>query len=83
MEMFQFCIQLNIFDEENNNIISGNLFWYENDVKSKLIKIKRIGPMPHNGYRPFNVTLLKSNFKDIKIFSIKPGIKRYLESLNS
>ena len=51
--------------------------------KSKLIKIKRIGPMPHNGYRPFNVTLLKSNFKDIKMFSIKSGIKRYLESLNS
>jgi len=51
--------------------------------KSKLIKIKRIGPMPHNGYRPFNVTLLKSNFKNIKMFSIKSGIKRYLESLNS
>ena len=49
---------------------------------SKLFKIKRIGPMPHNGYRPFNINLLKNNFKNIKIFSINSGIKKYLESFN-
>ena len=47
---------------------------------SKLFKIKRVGPMPHNGYRPFNIHLLKNNFKNIKIFSIDSGIKKYLES---
>ena len=74
------------------NLATGNVYSFKylaeqminfSKSKSKLIKIKRIGPMPHNGYRPFNVTLLKSNFKDIKMFSIKTGIKRYLESLKS
>ena len=49
---------------------------------SQIIKQKRIGPMPHNGYRPFNINLLKNNFKNIKIFSINSGIKKYLESFN-
>ena len=49
--------------------------------KSKLIKIKRKGPMPHNGYRPFNINLIKSNFKNIKMFSIENGIKKYLENI--
>ena len=47
---------------------------------SKIIKTKRIGPMPHNGYRPFNIKLLKKNFKEIKISSIDLGIKKYLEN---
>ena len=49
--------------------------------KSKLIKIKRKGPMPHNGYRPFNINLIKNNFKNIKMFSIEKGIKKYLENI--
>ena len=49
--------------------------------KSKLIKIKRKGPMPHNGYRPFNINLIKNNFKNIKMFSIENGIKKYLENI--
>jgi len=48
--------------------------------KSKLIKIKRKGPMPHNGYRPFNINLIKNNFKNVKMFSIDNGIKKYLEN---
>lgn len=51
--------------------------------KSKLIKIKRTGPMPHNGYRPFNIQLLKDNFKDIKMTPITLGIKKYLTELRS
>ena len=51
--------------------------------KSKLIKIKRMGPMPHNGYRPFNIQLLKDNFKDIKMTPITLGIKKYLTELRS
>ena len=49
--------------------------------KSKLIKIKRKGPMPHNGYRPFNINLIKNNFKNMKMFSIENGIKKYLENI--
>lgn len=48
--------------------------------KSKLKKIKRKGPMPHNGYRPFNINLIKNNFKNVKMFSIDNGIKKYLEN---
>jgi len=47
--------------------------------KSQIIKIKRVGKMPHNGYRPFNIHLLKKYFQEIKIFSIKNNIKKYLE----
>ena len=50
--------------------------------KSKLKKIKRIGPMPHNGYRPFNIKLLKRNFKNIKLSNIETGIKKYLADLD-
>lgn len=48
------------------------------ESKSKITKIKRVGKMPHNGYRPFNILLLKKYFQDIKIFSIKNNIKEYL-----
>jgi len=37
--------------------------------------------MPHNGYRPFNINLIKNNFKNIKMFSIENGIKKYLENI--
>ena len=51
--------------------------------RSKLIKIKRIGPMPHNGYRPFNINLLTHHFRDIKMTPIEIGVKKYLESFAS
>ena len=38
---------------------------------SKIIKIKRKGPMPHNGYRLFNASTVKKNFKRIKLRNIK------------
>ena len=74
------------------NLASGKVFSFKYlaklvinsfQSKSKLIKIKRKGPMPHNGYRPFDVTLLKNSFKNIKISSIKIGIKKYLISLDT
>ena len=49
--------------------------------KSKILFSKRIGKMPHNGYRPFNITLLKKNFKNLKIHLIKEGIDKYLKNL--
>ena len=38
--------------------------------KSKIIFIKRKGPMPHNGYRLFNTNLLNKTFKNINLKSI-------------
>ena len=35
--------------------------------------------MPHNGYRPFEITKIKKNFKKIKITQIDVGIKKYLQ----
>ena len=70
------------------NIASGKVysFFYlakliKNITKSnsQLIKIERFGPMPHNGYRPFNIKRLKKNFKDLKISSIESGLKNYFE----
>lgn len=49
--------------------------------KKKIQRIKRAGPMPHNGYRPFKVNLLKNNFKKLKITNIKQGIKSYIPQI--
>ncbi len=35
--------------------------------------------MPHNSYQPFDVSLLKHYFKDIKMSSIKIRIKKSLK----
>ena len=52
------------------------------DSNSKVYKTKRVGLMPHNGYRPFNIQKLKKNFKSIKFKSFKKGILEYL-SINN
>ena len=52
------------------------------DSKSKIFNTKRIGPMPHNGYRPFNVSFIKKNFKKIELNTIESGMKKYLRKLN-
>lgn len=38
---------------------------------SKIIKIKRTIPIPHNGYRLFNAAKIKKIFKEIKLVNIK------------
>ena len=50
--------------------------------KSKIFNTKRIGTMPHNGYRPFNVSFIKKNFKKIELNTIESGMKKYLRKLN-
>ena len=71
------------------NLVSGKVYSFkylakliiaETKSNSKLIKIKRKGPMPHNGYRPFNKNLLNRHFQEIKISPIEIGIKKYIES---
>ena len=73
------------------NLASGKIYSFKylakqtinfSKSKSKLVKISRIGPMPHNGYRPFNIKLLKTHFKKIKMSSINTGIKKYIEALS-
>tara|TARA_B100000963_G_scaffold331046_1_gene321557 strand:- start:3762 stop:4601 length:840 start_codon:yes stop_codon:yes gene_type:complete len=48
--------------------------------KSKIITTKRIGLMPHNGYRPFNVSWINKNFKKVKLTNIKDGIIKSLRN---
>ncbi len=48
----------------------------KNDKSIK--KIERKGPMPHNGYRPFDVKLLKKNFKNIELKNLESGVKNYI-----
>ena len=49
--------------------------------KSKIKFLPRKGPMPHNGYRPFNVKLLNKNFNKIKLYKHSIGIKKYMKDL--
>ena len=71
------------------NLASGRVFSFKylakliinlSKTRSKLIRVKRQGPMPHNGYRPFNIKKLKNYFRDIKISPVKFGLIKYLES---
>ena len=48
---------------------------------SSITKSKRVGPMPHNGYRPFENSLLKNYFKELKIKKMKDGIKHYISQI--
>ncbi len=68
------------------NIASGQINSFYNiasfiqkltKTKKKIIKLKRKGPMPHNGYRAFNINNLKRNFKNIKITLIQEGLLKY------
>ena len=73
------------------NLASGKVYSFKKIAQevinltnsdSKIKKIKRNGPMPHNGYRPFNTNLLKKYFKEIKLSSLNVGIKKYLKSVS-
>lgn len=70
------------------NLASGSVYSFYDIAKESIkltnskIKIKttkRKGPMPHNGYRPFDISLLKRKFKTIKIYKLKEGLKDYLQ----
>tara|TARA_B100000768_G_C11253393_1_gene365189 strand:+ start:105 stop:983 length:879 start_codon:yes stop_codon:yes gene_type:complete len=49
------------------------------NIKSKIIRIKRSGPMPHNGYRAFDIKTLNIFFGKVKKISINDGLNRYIE----
>ena len=46
--------------------------------KSKIMFKERISPMPHNGFRPFDIELTNEMFKDFKYKDLNHGIKDFL-----
>ena len=42
---------------------------------------KRIGGMPHNGYRAFDVSKLKSTISGLKLTDIEKGIEHSIDKL--
>ena len=69
------------------NIASGKINSFErvaktvvslSKSKSKILTSKRVGQMPHNGYRPFDVSYIKKNFDKMKLTNIEQGITKYL-----
>ena len=82
------CIELNAIG--TINLASGNVYSFKylaskvikvTNSKSKLIYIRRNGPMPHNGYRPFDIKLLKNKFLKTKLTNIEIGIKKYMREI--
>ena len=54
------------------------------DLSQNTIDIQfseRVGPMPHNGYRPFDVSLLKKSFPDITLTPFEEDIKETLKNI--
>ena len=75
----------------NFTIASGRVFsFYEiakiicdsKGISKNRIKYKkRVGPMPHNGFRAFNITELRNKFSNLKMTDIELGIKNSIEKL--
>ncbi|MBA1339400.1 MAG: Nucleoside-diphosphate-sugar epimerase [Pelagibacterales bacterium] len=72
------------------NLASGNVVSFKEiadilikkiKTKSKIKYVKRVGPLQHNGFRPFNVKLLKIFFKEIKLKNVKIGINNFYGDL--
>jgi len=83
------CIKTNKFGVFN--LVSGMVSSFNKiakiavtltNSKSKIFYTKRVGLMPHNGYRPFNVTFINKKFQNIELNTIENGIKKYLRKLN-
>ena len=47
----------------------------------KIQFVKRNGPMPHNGYRAFDISNLKKSIKKLKITSFEEGLKNSINNL--
>ena len=78
------CIKHNtkgIFNVSSGNLISfykiALLLKNKFDVKTKIIKNKRIGQMPHNGYRSISNKKILKEFNSLKFNKFTTGIKTY------
>ena len=66
------------------NVASGEVYSFADAAnlaiaatgsKSRLVPSPRTGPMPHNGYRPFDIAALKSAFPDLVPVRLPAGIQ--------
>jgi nucleoside-diphosphate-sugar epimerase len=66
------------------NVASGEVYSFADAAnlaiaatgsKSRLVPSPRTGPMPHNGYRPFDIAALKSAFPDLVPVRLPAGIR--------
>jgi UDP-glucose 4-epimerase len=48
-------------------------------TKSAIKPSPRSGPMPHNGYRPFDVAATKAAFPDFQYTPLSEGLRRAAE----
>ena len=83
VEVISLCLRRNFLGDIN--IASGKIHSFHNIAKvcvkknknCKINFIPRVGPMPHNGYRKFNVKKLKSFLKVSKLTDLNNYIKEY------
>ena len=70
------------------NLVTGKIYSFHYLAKkiikltgsnSKIITTKRVGTMPHNGYRAFNRRKLNKEFPKLKKISFDTGIKKMLK----
>jgi nucleoside-diphosphate-sugar epimerase len=66
------------------NVASGEVYSFADAAnlaiaatgsKSRLVPSPRTGPMPHNGYRPFDIAALKGAFPDLVPVRLPAGIR--------
>jgi nucleoside-diphosphate-sugar epimerase len=50
---------------------------------SKIVSSTRSGPMPHNGYRPFDASVLRAKFPDFTPIPFHAGLSQMCSALNS
>ena len=66
------------------NAVSGNVISFYDIIKNlkkfypnlMIESLKRKGPMPHNGYRAFDISLLKKRFPKLSIIKLQNWIKK-------
>ena len=83
VNVIKFCLLKNYIG--NINVASGNLISFyniakvciEKNKKCKINFLPRSGPMPHNGYRKFNIKRLKTLINISKFTNLKEYIKHY------
>lgn len=72
------------------NIASGEIVTFKNiaeiicdlyDNKITINETIRVGKMPHNGYRSFNISRLENLFPKIKMTKIQKGLKEYFNNI--
>ena len=73
------------------NIASGKVISFKDiakfiqksyDNKINIIDTERVGKMPHDGYRSFNIDKIHSLFPNFKITTVESGLKSYFDNIS-